>query len=145
MIMKPVNVFVVDDDDIYQFTIKVTLRSIPAVQSTSTFADGAEALEYIVVHQNEEDKLPDIIFLDINMPVMDGFQFMEEFVELLPSLQKSIKVYMVSSSMDPKDIKKAKRFEEISDYLIKPLNSKDIKEIIAKLWSVCSLQIKNLC
>ncbi|GAB4515680.1 response regulator [Allomuricauda sp. ARW1Y1] len=131
--MKPVNVFVVDDDDIYQFTIKVTLRSIPAVQSTSTFADGAEALEYIVVHQNEEDKLPDIIFLDINMPVMDGFQFMEEFVELLPSLQKSIKVYMVSSSMDPKDIKKAKRFEEISDYLIKPLNSKDIKEIIAKL------------
>jgi CheY-like chemotaxis protein len=133
MIMKPVNVFVVDDDDIYQFTIKVTLRSIPAVQSTSTFADGAEALEYIVVHQNEEDKLPDIIFLDINMPVMDGFQFMEEFVELLPSLQKSIKVYMVSSSMDPKDIKKAKRFEEISDYLIKPLNSKDIKEIIAKL------------
>lgn len=131
--MKPVNVFVVDDDDIYQFTIKVTLRSIPAVQSTSTFADGAEALEYIVVHQNEQDKLPDIIFLDINMPVMDGFQFMEEFVELLPSLQKSIKVYMVSSSMDPKDIKKAKRFEEISDYLIKPLNSKDIKEIIAKL------------
>ena len=131
--MKPVNVFVVDDDDIYQFTIKVTLRSIPAVQSTSTFADGAEALEYIVVHQNEEGKLPDIIFLDINMPVMDGFQFMEEFVELLPSLQKSIKVYMVSSSMDPKDIKKAKRFEEISDYLIKPLNSKDIKEIIAKL------------
>ncbi|WP_306014532.1 MULTISPECIES: response regulator [unclassified Allomuricauda] len=131
--MKPVNVFVVDDDDIYQFTIKVTLRSIPAVQSTSTFADGAEALEYIVVHQNEQDKLPDIIFLDINMPVMDGFQFMEEFAELLPSLKKSIKVYMVSSSMDPKDIKKAKRFEEISDYLIKPLNSKDIKEIIAKL------------
>ncbi|WP_421806604.1 response regulator [Flagellimonas sp.] len=131
--MKPVNVFVVDDDDIYQFTIKVTLRSIPAVQSTNTFSDGAEALEYIVVHQNEQDKLPDIIFLDINMPVMDGFQFMEEFVELLPSLQKSIKVYMVSSSMDPKDIKKAKRFEEISDYLIKPLNSKDIKEIIAKL------------
>lgn len=86
--MKPVNVFVVDDDDIYQFTIKVTLRSIPAVQSTSTFADGAEALEYIVVHQNEQDKLPDIIFLDINMPVMDGFQFMEEFVETASQFTK---------------------------------------------------------
>ena len=131
--MEPVNVFVIDDDDIYQFTIAVTLRSIPAVGSTSTFSDGAEALEYIVVHQNDEDKLPDIIFLDINMPVMDGFQFMEEFVELLPSLKKSIKVYMVSSSMDPKDIKRAKRIDEISDYLIKPLNSADIKEIIANL------------
>ncbi len=131
--MEPVNVFVIDDDDIYQFTIAVTLRSIPAVDSTRTFSDGAEALEYIVVHQNDEDKLPDIIFLDINMPVMDGFQFMEEFVELLPSLKKSIKVYMVSSSMDPKDIKRAKRIDEISDYLIKPLNSADIKEIIANL------------
>ncbi|MHA7865303.1 response regulator [Flagellimonas marinaquae] len=131
--MEPVNVFVIDDDDIYQFTIAVTLRSIPAVGSTRTFSDGAEALEYIVVHQNDEDKLPDIIFLDINMPVMDGFQFMEEFVELLPSLKKSIKVYMVSSSMDPKDIKRAKRIDEISDYLIKPLNPADIKEIIANL------------
>lgn len=67
------------------------------------------------------------------MPILDGFQFMEEFIELLPKLNKSIKVYMVSSSMDPKDIKKADRIEEISDYLIKPLNSNDIKEIVAKL------------
>ncbi|NDV16480.1 response regulator [Muricauda sp. TY007] len=131
--MKSVNVFVVDDDDIYQFTIGVTLKSIPAVRSTRTFSDGAEALEYIVVHQNDVDELPDIIFLDINMPILDGFQFMEEFIELLPKLNKSIKVYMVSSSMDPKDIKKADRIEEISDYLIKPLNSNDIKEIVAKL------------
>lgn len=60
--MKSVNVFVVDDDDIYQFTIGVTLKSIPAVRSTRTFSDGAEALEYIVVHQNDVDELPDIIF-----------------------------------------------------------------------------------
>lgn len=131
--MKPINVFVIDDDEIYQFTIGVTLKSIPNVNSIHMFADGAAALEHISTHQNEENQLPDIIFLDINMPVMDGFQFMEEFVELLPKLNKSIKVYMVSSSMDPKDIKKADRIDEISDYLVKPLKSEDIKEIISKI------------
>ena len=131
--MKPINVFVVDDDDIYQFTIGVTLKSIPQVGSINTFCDGAEALEHILAHQNEEGELPDLIFLDINMPVMDGFQFMAEFIGLLPKLNKSIKVYMVSSSMDPKDMKKAKRIDEISDYLVKPLNSKEIEEIISKI------------
>ncbi|MDF0708984.1 response regulator [Flagellimonas okinawensis] len=130
--MKPINVFVVDDDDIYQFTIGVTLKSIPEVGTIKTFNDGAAALEHITVHKNDENELPDIIFLDINMPVMDGFQFMEEFNELLPKLTKRVKVYMVSSSIDPKDMQKAKRIDEICDYLVKPLKSSYIKEIVLK-------------
>ncbi len=130
--MKPINVFIVDDDDIYQFTMGVTLKNIPEVKLTSTFGDGAEAIDHIITHLNEPDSLPDIIFLDINMPVMDGFQFMEEFVDLLPKLEKTIKVYLVSSSIDPKDIKKAKRMDAISDYLVKPIKSEDIKEIVSK-------------
>ena len=133
MIMKPINVFVIDDDEIYQFTIGVILKSIPNVNSIQMFGDGAEALEHILTHKNVESELPDIVFLDINMPVMDGFQFMDEFIELLPKLNKSIKVYMVSSSMDPKDIKKADRIEEISDYLVKPLKSTHIKEILLEI------------
>ena len=131
--MKPINIFVIDDDDIYQFTIGVTLKNIPQVGSINTFFDGAEALEHILAHQNDKDALPDLILLDINMPVMDGFQFMSEFIELLPELNKSIKIYMVSSSMDPKDMKKAKRINEISDYLVKPLDSKEVEEIISKI------------
>jgi len=131
--MKPINVFVVDDDDIYQFTTGVTLKSISNVSSVHMFDDGAEALEHISKHQNEENQLPDIIFLDINMPVMDGFQFVEEFIELLPKLDKNIKIYMVSSSIDPKDIKMADRIDEISDYLVKPLKPEDIKEILSEI------------
>ena len=131
--MKSVNVFVVDDDDIYQFTIGITLKNISAVNNIRSFSDGAKALEHLLTHQNTNDELPDIILLDINMPVMDGFQFMEEFTELLPKISKSIKVYMVSSSMDPKDIKKVERIEAISDYLIKPVNANQIKEILSEL------------
>lgn len=129
--MRPINVFIVDDDDIYQFTMGVALKNIPEVRLASTFGDGAEALDHITTHLNEPDSLPDIIFLDINMPVMDGFQFMEEFVDLLPKLKKTIKVYLVSSSIDPKDIKKAKRIDAITDYLIKPIKSEDIRELLS--------------
>jgi CheY-like chemotaxis protein len=131
--MNHKSVFVVDDDDIYQFTLKVTLKSIPSVKSISTFSDGAEALDHIIANKDELEALPDIIFLDINMPVMDGFQFMDEFIDLLPRLKKDIKVYLVSSSIDPKDIKRAKRIDAISDYLIKPLKSEDIKDIILQI------------
>ena len=67
------------------------------------------------------------------MPVMDGFQFMDEFVDLLPRLNKKIKVYLVSSSIDPKDMKRAQRIDAITDYLVKPLNSEDIKDILLQL------------
>lgn len=131
--MSSLNVFVVDDDDIYQFTLKVTLKSIPSVKSIRTFSDGAEVLDHIIANKDEFEALPDIIFLDINMPVMDGFQFMDEFIDLLPGLKKEIKVYLVSSSIDPKDMKKAQRIEAISDYLVKPLKSEDINDIILQM------------
>ena len=67
------------------------------------------------------------------MPVMDGFQFMDEFVDLLPGLNKEIKVYLVSSSIDPMDMKRARRIDAISDYLVKPLKSEDIKDILLQI------------
>lgn len=131
--MKAINVFVIDDDDIYQFTTGVTLKSIPSVKSIKNFYDGAEAMDHILEHLNDESQLPDLVLLDINMPVMDGFQFMEEFIEVLPKLNKEVKVYMVSSSLDSIDMKKAKRIDAITDYLIKPVNSLNIKEIVSKI------------
>nr|WP_321410832.1 response regulator [uncultured Allomuricauda sp.] len=131
--MKAINVFVVDDDDIYQFTTGVNLKSIPNVKSIKNFYDGAEAMEHILEHQNDENQLPDLIFLDINMPVMDGFQFMAEFTDLLPKLNKKIKVYMVSSSLDTKDMERSKRIDAIADYLVKPVSSMNLKEILSKM------------
>lgn len=131
--MKAINVFVIDDDDIYQFTTGVTLKSIPSVKSIKNFYDGAEAMDHILEHLNDQSQLPDLVLLDINMPVMDGFQFMEEFIEVLPKLDKEVKVYMVSSSLDSIDMKKAKRIDAITDYLIKPVNSMNLKEIVSKI------------
>ena len=80
-----------------------------------------------------DTELPDVIFLDINMPIMDGFQFMEEYVKIKPELNKKITIYMVSSSVDAVDIERAKSISDISDYIIKPIEPKQLKKIMHDL------------
>ncbi|SDI43905.1 response regulator [Winogradskyella thalassocola] len=127
------NICVIDDDDIYQFTIIKMLKSIDLDKEISLFSDGEEALEFLIDNLYNNEELPDIIFLDINMPIMDGFQFMEEYVKIKPKLNKKIIIYMVSSSVDPVDIERAKSISDISDYIIKPIKPGQLKEIMANL------------
>ena len=82
---------------------------------------------------DNEPEYPDVIFLDIDMPVMDGFQFMEEFIKIKPRIGKSITIYMVSSSIDPVDIERANNISAISDYIIKPIGLVRLKEIMENL------------
>ena len=97
------------------------------------FSDGEEALEFMVDNLHNNDELPDIIFLDINMPIMDGFQFMEEYVKIKPELNKKITIYMVSSSVDAVDIERARGISDISDYIIKPIEPKQLTKIMCDL------------
>ncbi|MBU2939526.1 response regulator [Lacinutrix sp. C3R15] len=127
---KNFNFCIVDDDDIYQFTIKKTIQALNYSKSIIAFSDGEEALHFMLDNLTNEEELPDIILLDINMPIMDGFQFMEEFIKIKPKLSKKITIYMASSSVDETDIKKAHEISEISDYIIKPIKQGKIKSII---------------
>ena len=127
------NICVINDDDIYQFTITKILESIKLSKKILLFSDGEEALDFMVDNLYNDDKLPDIIFLDNNMPIMDGFQFMEEYVEIKHKLNKKIVIYMVSSSVDPVDIAKAKEISDVSDYIIKPIKAGQLRTIMAGL------------
>ncbi|WP_158973643.1 response regulator [Cellulophaga sp. L1A9] len=131
--IKNFNFCIVDDDDIYQFTIKKTINSLDLAKNIIAFSDGEEALDYMIKNLHNDEELPDIILLDINMPIMDGYQFMEEYVKIKPKLGKKITIYMVSSSVDPIDIERAKRISEISDYIIKPIKKGKLKSIVDKL------------
>ncbi|SFA76479.1 response regulator [Algoriphagus aquimarinus] len=127
------NICIVDDDDIYQFMVTKTLESLGLAKKIIAFSDGEEALNFMVENLNNENELPDIILLDINMPIMDGFQFMEEYVKLIPKVSKSIVIYIVSSSVDPVDIERAKNISAISGYIIKPTKPGELKSLIEKL------------
>lgn len=122
-------IYLVDDDDIFQFAaerlIEIELGNI----NIKVFSDGEEAINFIRENMEENSSLiPDLILLDINMPRMNGFEFIEEFKKIKDKLQQ-VSIYMVSSSIDPDDLQKAKELVEITDYIVKPLERDVIRKI----------------
>lgn len=127
------NLCFIDDDPIYQYMIKRMVGKDQLANKLWTFTDAEEAIAYLIAHCTEPENMPDIIFLDINMSIMDGWQFLSEFNTIKTRLNKLIKVYIVTSSTDPKDIEQAKEFEEVADYLVKPLNPDKLKDLLIEL------------
>ncbi|TYP70442.1 response regulator [Aquimarina intermedia] len=130
MTNKNLSLCLVDDDIIHQFIIKKLVQQLHQQERLLIFSNGEEAINFIKSVSNGVVKLPDLILLDLNMPIMDGWQFMDEFNSIAPDLKKDIKIYILSSSDNPDDIERAKEYERISDYLIKPINEQQLKELI---------------
>ena len=106
------NICIVDDDNIYQFAMGRILKSMEDVpKQIITFSDGEEAIEYFEKQINTQSSLPDVLLLDINMPIMDGFQFLEAYNKLKSKIKQRIAIYMISSSVDPVDIETANKFD----------------------------------
>lgn len=125
-----ITVCIVDDDDVYKFAINKTIEINQLAHKVLMFSDGEEAITFINDHLDKLDDLPDIILLDLNMPIMDGWQFLEEYIKIKPRIGKKITVYLVSSSVDKIDLERAEKIAEISDYIIKPITPDKLKDII---------------
>jgi len=123
-------VALVDDDQIYQFTATKTLQLTKRVGSIHTFLMAEDAMDYLRQHANELDSLPDYLFLDINMPIKDGWTFLEEFDQIAGTLAKPVVIYMVSSSIDPRDIQRAETNQYIKEYITKPITIDKFYELI---------------
>jgi CheY-like chemotaxis protein len=119
--MKPLNVFIVDDDKLFVFLTKKTMNGTKIAINVTEFADGQEAITYLNKIANNKELLPDIIFLDLSMPIMDGWEFIEEYKQIKQKMDKEIKLYIFSSSISPHDIERAKTISEVNDFIIKPL------------------------
>ena len=128
-IIKPINtVCVVDDDKIYVYGLKKLITLKQLCPNLIEFPNGKEAIDFLMDPENAE-KLPDVIFLDINMPIMDGWDFMENFSQIKPHLGKKITVYMVSSSINQEDIDRAKKISDVTDYVVKPVTHDKLLEL----------------
>jgi len=130
---KPFILCFIDDDEIYQYTVTRSVRSHHLAKKILIFPDGEQAMWFLIDNIADNENLPDIIFLDINMPIMDGWQFLEEYVKLKPRISKVITIYMITSSVDPVDYAHAKRISEISDYIVKPIKPELLKELIENI------------
>ncbi|TAH10177.1 MAG: response regulator, partial [Sphingobacteriia bacterium] len=99
-----------------------------------SFYNGKEAIGFFQDKQNNsQEELPDVIFLDINMPVMNGWQFLDEYQKLNNSLKSAITIYMVSSSVDDCDIQKSKEYSSVAEYIVKPINRIRYQQLIEQL------------
>jgi two-component system, chemotaxis family, chemotaxis protein CheY len=122
----------VDDDAVFQFTATRLIESTKLAKQILKFDNGGEALKYLRENTQDITKLPDFLFLDINMPFVDGWMFLDDFIKFKSSLAKEIKIYMVSSSIDPRDMNRAKNFIEIKDFVVKPVTLEMITNLLKK-------------
>jgi len=122
----------VDDDHndnfFHEREIKKTNPSIIVIEKNT----GLEALEYLKSKKVDKDMLPDLIFLDINMPGMNGWDFLQEYEQLDKELQSRVIIIMMTTSDNDDDIARAKTWSFVSDYITKPLTEEIMKGIIKK-------------
>ena len=128
--MKPINFFIIDDDKLFVFLTKKTISTTHIEARISEFNDGQEALDHLVAIAGDNDRLPDIILLDLSMPIMDGWEFLEEYSRIAPSIAKKIKLYIFSSSISPHDIERANNINVVTDFITKPLFKEKFIEMI---------------
>jgi two-component system chemotaxis response regulator CheY len=121
---------IVDDDKIFQLTASKNIKSISVTDKVLQFENGEDALQFINSNLSNPTLLPDYIFLDINMPFIDGWMFLEDYEKIKSKLGKPMKIYMVSSSIDPRDIARAKNNHNVSDYVVKPVSREKFAELL---------------
>lgn len=119
----------VDDNDTDNFISRRIIELTHFAQHVEVKNSGKGALEYIAENKDNPDKLPEIIFLDINMPIVDGYVFLYEFETFPPLVKEKCKVVILSSSDNKRDIDKLINNDRVIKYITKPLTEQELEEI----------------
>lgn len=125
---------IIDDDSVYVNLVKRIIETRKLCKNLLIFKDGKESIDYFeaLLQNLNEERIPDIIFLDLNMPIMDGWEFLERFTQIENKFNKLITLYVVSSSINPVDVERAKALSTVKDYLIKPINIAALENIFSQ-------------
>lgn len=126
---------IIDDDTVYIKLVKKLLQLKNLCNDILVFQNGKEAIEYFKKSKIENIELPELILLDLNMPVMNGWEFLDEFDNIRESLEINPSLYVVSSSIDPIDSEKARSKKFVEDYISKPISLKTFEAICGRIAS----------
>lgn len=124
---------VIDDDKMFTYILSKQMKEIDFCKNLLVFHNGLEALHYIRPALESAERIPDIILLDLNMPVMDGWQFLDEFSKM--KFPKKVTLYIVSSSIDKADHQKALSYEAVSHFYVKPISRGNLIEMLQEIQS----------
>jgi CheY-like chemotaxis protein len=121
----------IDDSDIDNMVNKHILSKNMVAENIIVFTSANDALTYFSENKTTTDEMliPKIILLDINMPIMNGFGFLVEFEKITADNLKNTKVIMLTSSVDPNDIRRSKDYSSVISFISKPLSLEHLDEI----------------
>lgn len=124
------SVLLVEDDPITILVCDRIIKMNTFSESVKSCENGKFAIDYLKELTNKPDGMPpEIIFLDINMPVMNGWDFLDEFEVLKPVLPHTPRIFILSSTVDPEDYKRAKSYPSVESFISKPLSKQSLDEI----------------
>lgn len=130
--MKKINIAcIIEDEPIHLFITKKLIDMTGMVESLLIFGNGKEAYDKLKAIFVACENLPEIILLDLNMPVWDGWQFLEEFTKI--PVKTKVIIYILTSSNNPDDLKRAEAFSMSKNYLIKPISLDQLKIVLSQI------------
>lgn len=127
------SVMLVDDSEIDNYINEMIIKGSGFAENVFSYSGAMSSLDFFknikAISKLSKDLLPSYLFLDINMPVLDGFQFLDEFTEFSPLLKQEIKIVILTTSANPTDIKKAAKYNKVVKFLHKPLTEQDLHNL----------------
>ena len=120
--------YIIDDDAIFVFVLKKLLEKNGNFGNMIDFKNGNDAIDILFSKQSE---LPCVILLDLNMPIIDGWQFLDQLED--SDLKDQLNVYIMSSSIDRTDIEKSKTYSIVKDFISKPVNADKLNKILEEI------------
>ena len=122
---------IIDDNLVYRFVVRTLIRATSPATLILELKDGQEAIEFFNQNVDEQSQLPDIILLDINMPKLNGWQFLDQLRNSNIAFYRPF-IYMVSSSTDEIDIATSNLYQEVTRFISKPIRTEMLREIISE-------------
>jgi len=120
--------YIIEDDPITSIITELIVKQNSAFGEVQTYMNGQEAFDKLSAAELSEAKIPDLILLDLNMPIMDGWEFLDAFSAL--RLPKPVCVYVLTSSIHPDDIERSKSYKEVKGYFTKPLDDEVVQQMV---------------
>ncbi|MDI1255590.1 MAG: response regulator [Flavobacterium sp.] len=127
------NVMIIDDNDIDRYIAKRIISAHNFSAHILSYENGIEAFQYLKTNQENAAALPEIIFVDIYMPEMSGFEFIALYDGLSVALKKHCAVYIISSTIDPEDLKRANNDPNVIGFHVKPIDGNFLSAISRKM------------